>query len=86
MNDEELQAHLRMVQAKNRVAITSQHLEDLPEKFKGGQYLLDNSKTGDGHRVFSNNVSQMQRITRSLENATHAPSKHKINHQSASIR
>ena len=58
MSEEEMQAHLRMVQAKNRVAITSQHLDELPNRFKGGQYVLDNSKTTDGHRVFSNNVSK----------------------------
>ena len=58
MNEEEMQAHLRMIQAKNRVAITSQHLEELPNRFKGGQYVLDNSKSNEGHRVFSNNVSK----------------------------
>ena len=41
-----------------RVAIQSQRLEELPNRFKGGQYVLDNSTGGNSsHRVFSNDVS-----------------------------
>ena len=41
----------------NRIAIQSQHLENLPDRFKGGQYVLDNSNQNESHRVFSNDVS-----------------------------
>ena len=71
-----------MVQAKNRVAITSQHLEELPERFKGGQYVLDNSKSNDGHRVFSNNVSILVTLNVyvDIENAIDAPVEHQVHH------
>ena len=42
----------------NRQSIQSQHLGELPQRYQGGQYMIDASNSNNKHRVFSNDKMQ----------------------------
>ena len=45
-------------QSQIRQSIQSQHLGELPQRYQGGQYMIDASNSNQNHRVFSNNKMQ----------------------------